>query len=85
MLIIYLSLFLKRITIPHIMDNSWFKKGYKPAKFKELKNVDSSDIDSLFSNSNVSVHVYNLSMSLHGMGPAMLSSALCSPGPTTYI
>eukprot|EP00268_Persea_americana_P068547 TRINITY_DN955_c0_g2_i1.p1 TRINITY_DN955_c0_g2~~TRINITY_DN955_c0_g2_i1.p1 ORF type:complete len:439 (+),score=98.87 TRINITY_DN955_c0_g2_i1:1022-2338(+) len=41
-----------RITIPHIMDNSWFKKGYKPAKFKTLKNVDSSDIDSLFSNSN---------------------------------
>ncbi|KAJ8629806.1 hypothetical protein MRB53_023129 [Persea americana] len=47
-----MNLYKKRITIPHIMDNSWFKKGYKPAKFKTLKNVDSSDIDSLFSNSN---------------------------------
>ncbi|XP_058112765.1 CBL-interacting serine/threonine-protein kinase 23-like isoform X4 [Magnolia sinica] len=41
-----------RITIPHIMESPWFKKGYKPAKFKELKNVDSSDIDLLFSTSN---------------------------------
>lgn len=53
------------------MDNSWFKKGYKPAKFKELKNVDSSDIDSVFSNSNVSVHVYYFSRSVHNMGQAM--------------
>ncbi|XP_058079018.1 CBL-interacting protein kinase 31-like isoform X2 [Magnolia sinica] len=34
------------------MESTWFKKGYKPAKFKKLKNVDSSDIDLLFGTSN---------------------------------
>ncbi|KAF8391691.1 hypothetical protein HHK36_024000 [Tetracentron sinense] len=38
-----------RVTIPHILECSWFKKGYKPVNFMELKNVDSSDMDMLFS------------------------------------
>eukprot|EP01018_Ginkgo_biloba_P032981 Gb_25413 [translate_table: standard] len=34
-----------RITIPEILENEWFKKGYKPPKFQEegIANVDSVD------------------------------------------
>ncbi|KAL5972427.1 CBL-interacting serine threonine-protein kinase 9-like [Asimina triloba] len=42
-----MNLYKKRITIPHIMESSWFKKGYYPAKFKEPKSNDSSNIDLL--------------------------------------
>ncbi|XP_077237569.1 CBL-interacting serine/threonine-protein kinase 9-like [Tasmannia lanceolata] len=41
-----------RISISHMMEFLWFKKGYKPARFREQKYIDSSDIDLLFSSSN---------------------------------
>eukprot|EP00252_Welwitschia_mirabilis_P021837 TRINITY_DN571_c0_g1_i1.p1 TRINITY_DN571_c0_g1~~TRINITY_DN571_c0_g1_i1.p1 ORF type:complete len:378 (-),score=95.30 TRINITY_DN571_c0_g1_i1:503-1636(-) len=40
-----------RITIPEIMENEWFKKGYKPSEFKEEEDVNLDDIDAVFSDS----------------------------------
>ncbi|KAH9318563.1 hypothetical protein KI387_020332, partial [Taxus chinensis] len=40
-----------RITIPEILENSWFKKGYAPAKFREEKDTNLDDIDALFCDS----------------------------------
>uniref|UniRef100_A0A0D6QW54 non-specific serine/threonine protein kinase n=1 Tax=Araucaria cunninghamii TaxID=56994 RepID=A0A0D6QW54_ARACU len=37
-----------RITIPEILENEWFKKGYKPPKFKEEEDVNLDDIDAVF-------------------------------------
>lgn len=40
---------MQRITIPEIMEDEWFKKGYSPAKFVEedddtcLDNVDATN------------------------------------------
>jgi 5'-AMP-activated protein kinase catalytic alpha subunit len=40
-----------RITIPEILDNEWFKKGYKPPKFNEEEDVNLDDIDAVFNDS----------------------------------
>ncbi|KAL4329372.1 hypothetical protein AHAS_Ahas13G0293500 [Arachis hypogaea] len=40
----------KRITIAEVIENEWFKKGYKPPKFEQA-NVSLDDIDSIFSES----------------------------------
>ncbi|XP_068636598.1 CBL-interacting serine/threonine-protein kinase 23-like isoform X2 [Aristolochia californica] len=39
-----------RISIPQIIESSWFSKGYKPAKFLERKDVHFAEIDFLFTN-----------------------------------
>ncbi|XP_019053160.1 PREDICTED: CBL-interacting serine/threonine-protein kinase 9-like [Nelumbo nucifera] len=44
----------KRISISHVLECSWFKKGYKPVKFEDQKVVASSETVLLFSNSSVS-------------------------------
>ena len=45
--------FFQRITIPEILQNSWFKKGYSPPKFIEEEDVTLEDIDAVFNNSSV--------------------------------
>ncbi|GLJ49585.1 hypothetical protein SUGI_1051810 [Cryptomeria japonica] len=40
-----------RITIPEILENDWFKKGYKPPKFKEEEDVNLDDVDAVFNDS----------------------------------
>eukprot|EP01018_Ginkgo_biloba_P030748 Gb_31411 [translate_table: standard] len=40
-----------RITIPEILENEWFKKGYKPPKFQEEKDVNMDDVDAVFNDS----------------------------------
>ncbi|KAH9296520.1 hypothetical protein KI387_040108, partial [Taxus chinensis] len=40
-----------RITIPEILENEWFKKGYKPPKFKEEEDVNLDDVDAVFNDS----------------------------------
>ncbi|XP_010252814.1 PREDICTED: CBL-interacting serine/threonine-protein kinase 23-like isoform X3 [Nelumbo nucifera] len=42
----------KRISISHVLECSWFKKGYKPVRFEDQKAVVSSETDLLFSNSS---------------------------------
>ncbi|EFJ12879.1 hypothetical protein SELMODRAFT_234951 [Selaginella moellendorffii] len=41
-----------RITVPEILENEWFKKGYVPAKFEEEEHVNLSDIDAVFNASS---------------------------------
>jgi hypothetical protein len=43
----------QRITIPEILENEWFKKGYKPAYYEEEKNVNLDDVDAVFNDSEV--------------------------------
>jgi hypothetical protein len=40
-----------RITVPEILDNEWFKKGYKPPKFNEEEDVNLDDVDAVFNDS----------------------------------
>ncbi|KHG21453.1 CBL-interacting serine/threonine-protein kinase 9 [Gossypium arboreum] len=38
-----IGLYKKRITIPEILQDEWFKKGYKPPKFKQDEDVNLDD------------------------------------------
>eukprot|EP00253_Pinus_taeda_P014224 PITA_14224 len=40
-----------RITIPQMLESSWFKKGYNPVKFEEERDTSLDDIDAVFSDS----------------------------------
>ncbi|KAG6543106.1 hypothetical protein Mapa_015355 [Marchantia paleacea] len=40
-----------RITVPQILENDWFKKGYQRAKFKEEDSADLADVDAVFNES----------------------------------
>ena len=42
---------LARITIPEILQDEWFKKGYKPPKFEQDEDVNLDDIDAVFNDS----------------------------------
>lgn len=43
----------QRITIPEILQDEWFKKGYKPPKFEQDEDVNLDDIDAVFNDSTV--------------------------------
>lgn len=45
---------LQRITIPEILQNEWFKKGYKPPVFKEKDDTNLDDVEAVFKDSEVS-------------------------------
>ncbi|XP_031486097.1 CBL-interacting serine/threonine-protein kinase 3 [Nymphaea colorata] len=40
-----------RITIPEILQNKWFKEGYKPPVFQEEENINLDDIHAAFKDS----------------------------------
>lgn len=40
-----------RITIPEILENEWFKKGYTPAQFCEDESINLDDVDAVFNDS----------------------------------
>ncbi|XP_057980385.1 CBL-interacting serine/threonine-protein kinase 9 isoform X2 [Malania oleifera] len=42
---------LTRITIPEILENEWFRKGYRPTYFKQEEGVNLDDIDAVFNDS----------------------------------
>ncbi|KVH97330.1 NAF domain-containing protein [Cynara cardunculus var. scolymus] len=42
---------LTRITIPQILENDWFKKGYKPPHFEQEEDVNLDDVDAVFNES----------------------------------
>ncbi|XP_057496392.1 CBL-interacting serine/threonine-protein kinase 9 [Actinidia eriantha] len=42
---------LTRITIPEILENDWFKKGYKPPQFEQGEDVNLDDVDAVFNDS----------------------------------
>lgn len=44
----------QRITIPEILEDEWFKKGYKPPVFDEKYNTNLDDVDAVFKDSEVS-------------------------------
>lgn len=37
-----------RITVPQILTDEWFKKGYKPPDFKQAEEVSLDDVDAVF-------------------------------------
>ncbi|KAG5517266.1 hypothetical protein RHGRI_037878 [Rhododendron griersonianum] len=43
-----------RITIPEILDDQWFKKGYKPPAFVEKEDTNLDDVEAVFRDSEVS-------------------------------
>ncbi|XP_031112658.1 CBL-interacting serine/threonine-protein kinase 23 isoform X5 [Ipomoea triloba] len=42
-----------RITIPEILKNDWFKKGYKPPHFQPDEDVTLDDVDAVFNDSEI--------------------------------
>uniref|UniRef100_A0A1D1XY14 non-specific serine/threonine protein kinase n=1 Tax=Anthurium amnicola TaxID=1678845 RepID=A0A1D1XY14_9ARAE len=42
---------LTRITIPEILENEWFKKGYKQPNFEQSEEVCLDDVDAVFNDS----------------------------------
>jgi len=44
---------LQRIKIPEIIEDEWFKKGYKPAIFTEEEDVNVDDVAAAFNDSRV--------------------------------
>lgn len=42
----------QRITIAEIIENEWFKKGYKPPRFEEA-DVSHADVDDIFNETGV--------------------------------
>ncbi|KAK9170602.1 hypothetical protein Syun_002742 [Stephania yunnanensis] len=40
-----------RITIPQILEDEWFKKGYKPPVFEEKENANLDDVEAVFKDS----------------------------------
>ncbi|CAN1157067.1 CBL-interacting serine/threonine-protein kinase 9 [Linum perenne] len=49
-----MSLYQKRITIPEILEDEWFKKGYKPPHFEQEEDINLDDVDAVFNNSSSS-------------------------------
>lgn len=43
----------QRITIPEILKDDWFKKGYKTPDFEQLEEVNLDDVDAVFNDSQV--------------------------------
>ena len=44
----------QRITIPEILEDEWFKKGYKPPVFEEKGDANLDDVEAVFKDSEVS-------------------------------
>ncbi|CAK7348645.1 unnamed protein product [Dovyalis caffra] len=42
---------LTRITVGEILEDEWFKKGYKPPKFEQEEDVNVDDVDAVFNDS----------------------------------
>eukprot|EP00252_Welwitschia_mirabilis_P021842 TRINITY_DN571_c0_g2_i1.p1 TRINITY_DN571_c0_g2~~TRINITY_DN571_c0_g2_i1.p1 ORF type:complete len:443 (-),score=104.28 TRINITY_DN571_c0_g2_i1:102-1430(-) len=64
-----------RITIPEILENEWFKKGYKPPKFKkEEEDVSLDDVDAVFNDSEEHLVVEKKEAHPHTMNAFQLIS-----------
>ena len=46
----------QRITIAEVIENEWFKKGYKPPSFEQA-DVSLDDVDAIFDESGASILV----------------------------
>nr|XP_029119892.1 CBL-interacting protein kinase 9 isoform X5 [Elaeis guineensis] len=46
-----MALYKKRITIPQILEDEWFTKGYKPPCFEQGEDVSLEDVDAVFNDS----------------------------------
>lgn len=44
---------LQRITISQMLEDEWFKKGYKPPHFDKEEDVNLDDVDAIFNDSKV--------------------------------
>lgn len=44
----------QRITIPEILEDPWFKKGYKPPFFYEKEDANLDDVEAVFKDSEAS-------------------------------
>lgn len=46
-------LYLQRITIPEILEDEWFRKGFKRPVFEEIHETNLDDVDAVFKDSEV--------------------------------
>lgn len=49
----FFFLLLQRITIPEILKDEWFIKGYKPPQSDKEEDVNLDDVDAVFNDSKV--------------------------------
>ncbi|MBA0779208.1 hypothetical protein Gotri_003482 [Gossypium trilobum] len=67
------ALYNLRITIAEILENEWFKKGYKPPKFEEA-DVTLVDVDSIFNESGGSPNLVVERREERPAAPAMMNA-----------
>eukprot|EP00249_Psilotum_nudum_P016127 c25670_g2_i1 orf=524-1846(+) len=61
-----------RITIPQILEDPWFKKGYKPMQFMDDEDINVDDVDAVFNESKE--HLVTEKKETHGSKPAILNA-----------
>ena len=81
------DVFLQRIKIAEILEDEWFKKGYKPPHFEQGEDVNLDDVDAAFNDSEVlyrpNVHfesttILKIFPEILRASKAFLHSILCS-------
>ena len=56
---------MQRISIAELLEDEWFKKGYKPPSFdQDDEDITIDDVDAAFSNSKVNTAISKFSISL---------------------
>lgn len=50
---ITLGCFLQRIKVSELLEDKWFKEGYKPPCFEEEEDINVDDVDAAFNDSKV--------------------------------
>ena len=45
----------QRITVSEILEDEWFKKGYRPPQFEQEEDVNIDDVDAVFNDSKVRI------------------------------
>jgi hypothetical protein len=45
----------QRITVAEIIEDEWFKKGYRPPQFEQEEHVNVDDVDAVFNDSKVRI------------------------------
>lgn len=76
-----LDCLLQRIKIPELLEDEWFKKGYKPASFTEEEDVNVDDVAAAFVDSTVLFFEIFIFSFFHPLTPYLdfvLQIRLCS-------
>ncbi|PWZ45056.1 Shaggy-related protein kinase alpha, partial [Zea mays] len=78
-----MRLYKLKIKIAEILEDEWFKKGYKPLHFEQGDDVNLDDVDAAFNGSEVNPHTHQLKLCDFGSAKVLVKgkpniSYICS-------